>query len=470
MSDISEESKVLSGHNSKVIESISVKNIFVISLFIGAVGIIAGIIFNSTYFSIITPLLIMVIYIYLTLTNDTDLPITVIGDSYYYQGFVFTLVALMASLFSLGVNEKVDMNAMVASFGAALVTTIVGLVARLYVTSFSIEAQKRRERLETQIEKSLDKFSGQIDTLTQQVVTSISKVHGQTESTLSETLDSYSAVNNKIINDISTTMENGCSAIESSLKGVSQRIAKIEVSEDVISKPLTNSLSGIVKTMSAQEQQYADINKGFVELSDKLSLQFSNTGTQVERYISKLESAMSETIEAQTASYKVNLNNISEGILTSLGDIKDFKLDVQDSVKVKMDELSSALNNIVDGLNESIVPITKTSDTLVINSSKISDSLSLISDKNEEFSKVMTNSLDISNGVKGTAEEFSNLISNIQKFNDSIVSSITSNDQASSKLRDSANATEVASSQVAKDISEVYKQLSIQVRALRSVS
>ena len=201
MSELENNSEELSGRKGYNLESLSVKNMFILTLLIGTVGIIAGILLTSTLVSILIPIVIMAIYIYITLSKDTDLPITIIGDSYYYQGFIFTLVALMGSLFSLGVKEQVNMHAMVASFGSALVTTIIGLVARLYVTSFSLVAQKRRERLEYQIEKSLDRFTGQIDTLTLQVVSSINKVHGQTESTLSETLKKYSDVNSKVLND-----------------------------------------------------------------------------------------------------------------------------------------------------------------------------------------------------------------------------------------------------------------------------
>ena len=72
MSDIGESSKVLSGYKSKKVENISVKNVFVLSLLLGGIGIIAGVMFNSTFMSLIIPLLIMGVYIRLTFTKETD--------------------------------------------------------------------------------------------------------------------------------------------------------------------------------------------------------------------------------------------------------------------------------------------------------------------------------------------------------------------------------------------------------------
>jgi phage host-nuclease inhibitor protein Gam len=468
MSELDESSNVLSGRKEKLVEDLSVKNIFIICLILGAVGIIAGVMLHSSAISLIVPICIMTFYIYVTFTKDTDLPITVIGDSYYYQGFVFTLVALMASLFSLGVNEQVNMNSMVASFGAALVTTIIGLVSRLYVTSFSVEAKNRREQLESQIEKSLDKFSGQIDILTQQVVTSINKVHGQTESTLHETLENYSEINTQVMSEYSTAMQKNIEKINISIDTVSSKISNIVVEPDLISKPLQNSITEILKPLSEYESKYSEVNTKFIELADKLILQYSNSGSQMQKHVDKLETSLTDSISLNSQKYSSSLSTISESIISSLADIKDFKLDTQGVVESKLKDLSQGISSIVDKLETSVAPLSKTSSSLEDLGLKVNASITLVAEETDKLTNVVNKSINSFAGIENFGSNLNNLQETIDEFNTSMKDVISVNKDASTKISSSASATETATGQLASDISEVYKQLAVQVRALRS--
>jgi len=468
MSEFGERSQVVSGRKDKIIEDFSVKNIFILCLIIGAVGIIAGVMLNSSPMSLIIPICIMIFYIYVTFTKNSDLPISIIGDSYYYQGFVFTLVALMASLYSLGVNEEVNMNSMVASFGAALVTTIVGLVSRLYVTSFSVAAHNRREQLESQIEKSLDIFSGQIDTLTQQVVATMNKVHGQTESTLTESLDNYSKINEKVMDDYSSTMQKNIEKIDDSINILSSKISNIVVEPDLISKPLKNSITEILKPLSEYENKYSEVNVKFIELADKLILQYSNSGTQLQEHVHKLETSLNDSISLNSEKYSSSLNTISEGILSSLADIKDLKLETQGAVESKMRDLSQGISIIVDKIETSVSPLSKASQSLEDIGLKVNDSITIVSEKTSKFTGVVNKSIDSFVGIEELGNNLNGLKVTIDEFNTSMKDVISVNNDASIKISGSASATENATGQLASDISEVYKQLAVQVRALRS--
>lgn len=468
MSDLSDSSKELSGRKDYLLESFSVKNIFIISLGLGSLGIIAGILLTSTLTSLIIPICIMAAYIYITLSKDTDLPITVVGDSYYYQGFIFTLVALMGSLFSLGIKEQVNMHAMVASFGAALVTTIIGLVARLYVTSFSLAAQKRRERLEEQIEKSLDRFSGQIDTLTQQVVSSINKVHGQTESTLSNTLDNYSEVNTKVLNEYKETMESNIELIGQNLEQVSHKISSIEISPDIISKPLKKTLEEITTPISEYETQFTQVNNRFKELVNSIITQYGKSEENLQNHVTKLETALNDSIQVHTKQYNNNLNNISEGIISSLSDITDLKIQAQDAVESRLSNLTNGIDNIVEKLNSSIEPVSKASQSLNEIGESVTDSITKISNKTTDLSTVIGESIKSFDGIESFSKDLSVLLHTIHEFNVSMEKATTVNNEASNKISESASITENTTGQLAHDIAEVYKQLTIQIRALRS--
>jgi methyl-accepting chemotaxis protein len=74
-----------------------------------------------------------------------------LGDNFYYLGFVYTLASMSAALIQL--REGADLEALLGSFGIALLTTIVGVAGRVIFVQLrteidDIEAAIRRELLE----------------------------------------------------------------------------------------------------------------------------------------------------------------------------------------------------------------------------------------------------------------------------------------------------------------------------------
>lgn len=117
----------------------------------------------------------MLVYIAYMVRKRPDLLTSVLWGSLFSLGFILTLGALVASLIHLAANDYAKMNSLVGSFGAVLTATIVGLIARLAVTSSSLQSLERRGRLEFEIEYSLNAFAAQHDVLTTQVVNLVTK-------------------------------------------------------------------------------------------------------------------------------------------------------------------------------------------------------------------------------------------------------------------------------------------------------
>ena len=68
--------------------------------------------------------------------RDAKYPIirAVFGDSMYYLGFLFTFVALVAAMTQISDQTKVD--DIIAQMGPALITTVIGMAVRIYLTQF----------------------------------------------------------------------------------------------------------------------------------------------------------------------------------------------------------------------------------------------------------------------------------------------------------------------------------------------
>jgi hypothetical protein len=138
------------------------------------------------------PLLVMAAYIVLGLKRqDRDVTDEKFADSCYYLGFIFTITSIVFSLFDLpSIGERIQDIAV--RFGAAMVSTVAGLIVRVYLVSFRPDssdalqdaedavleaAQRFREQLVMAYEK-LGDFQSQVITATQ---TSVDAVRLQVE-------------------------------------------------------------------------------------------------------------------------------------------------------------------------------------------------------------------------------------------------------------------------------------------------
>lgn len=135
-------------------------------------------------FGLAIPLAIMAGYILLGLKRrNSDVSDEKFADTCYYLGFIFTITSIIFSLFDLpSIGTK--MSDIAVRFGAAMVSTVFGLVVRVYLVSFKqdtadamaavedsvIEASNRfREHLTMAAEK-LHEFEMQVDVATRGAV------------------------------------------------------------------------------------------------------------------------------------------------------------------------------------------------------------------------------------------------------------------------------------------------------------
>jgi len=123
------------------------------------------------------PLLVMAGYVAFGLRRDvSDVSDEKFADSCYYLGFIFTISSIVFSLFDLPqIGEKIAVIAV--RFGAAMVSTVVGLIVRVYLVNFRedpaealraaeesvLEAHaKLREQLGMALEK-MQEFQSEVD-------------------------------------------------------------------------------------------------------------------------------------------------------------------------------------------------------------------------------------------------------------------------------------------------------------------
>ena len=130
-----------------------IKNIFIIAFFLGGSLIIYGN-YNGLYlYTAIISVFIMLIYFFITLyLNNADRQISIeqLADSNYYLGFMFTLMSILVSFIGT-ISNSYDLDNIMNNFGISLITTLFGVLARVYLSNFIPTNESNKEAIEKSI-------------------------------------------------------------------------------------------------------------------------------------------------------------------------------------------------------------------------------------------------------------------------------------------------------------------------------
>ncbi|QLE86523.1 hypothetical protein FLM48_16500 [Shewanella sp. Scap07] len=467
----SSESKVkkgfISGRQKVKIQQLPIGAIFTTACVFGGIFILLGVTFSSKFLALLCPVLLMIGYWGVVRKMNTGMPSSVIGDSYYYMGFIFTMFSLVISLLSLSNNDGVNINSIVGSFGAALLTTIVGLLLRLATTSFSIQTKEKRKNLESEIERSLLAFSAQLETLTSEVSVSLTKVHTETQKVLLDSADGYRKVQDELATTFKESMLKDQKMISTSMSELSKRISAIDVQPDVISSPIEEALSQLINSLNVQNETYKTITKDVVKTNKSLSTQLAKSGSFIQAHMENLNSGLESSLQVQLVSYENSVNQISTAILSSLGTFTDIKIEAEEQVQEQAVLLSSTLRGIsqeIDSVRKpicnSIASINDGLNKFTINVDKLSESSNLI---NSSFEAVDKNN----QALVEMHDSIGSLNVSVSTFNSQLASSVELNKLSSDALLVSANSARDKSDKMLADINNVYGELAVQIKELR---
>ena len=461
--------ELISGRTTKSVKQHSIAIIFSVTVLIASLGISIGILFNSPFLmAIIFPVAIMFGYIRYVQKTDVNLPSSIKGDSYYYLGFILTLISLAISLINLSISNSVNMNSIIGSFGAALFTTIIGLVARLSITTFSAATSERTEQLKNEIEDSLMSFRLQLEELTNGVISSIVKVHTTTEDTLKKTLRSYASVNEELTNQYSSKINEGEQRISDAMNKLAESIEQVDISSDLISKPISESLSGVISALKEHEKDYIAFNKGFNTKHKALSKQLDSTSNIINEHIDRQENALSNSIQKQMEKYEKTLNEVGLSIISSLGDITDLKLETQDNVKENLLELESDIKQVSNSIKSLDKPITTTIKHISEGAGNLEKNQKALYETYKRLNTVNDVAKENIHSISENKIQMSELNLVIAEFTKQLQESIEQSKLSSHKATEASAATEESSLQLAKDISGVYSELTEQLRSIRA--
>jgi len=234
-----------------------IKIIFFITYVIGAVIIFLNPNYLGEFTSAFLLTILMVAYLISILVvkkkTNTFIRDEQMGDSFYYLGFLFTLTALVFSLFSLGTDGIDDL---LKKFGVAITTTLIGLIGRIIMSQFRESLDEIKEKAESQISAAARKLNVQLESsiniLREQSII-IAKNTDKTLQDSSLSLRRFMEENNKILQDSTNQSKNVIDEFNKNAQEISKNLSKINIPTNKFQK-FEESVDGFVNTLNSLEQ------------------------------------------------------------------------------------------------------------------------------------------------------------------------------------------------------------------------
>jgi hypothetical protein len=167
-----------------------------------------------------------------------------LGDNFYYLGFIYTLASLSVALMQL--RDGADIQPILASFGIALFTTIVGVSGRVVFVQMrgeidEIEEQSRKDLLQTskELQAQLAQALRDFETFTTAVRQTAEETASQSGVSAQKQIELIAKVANSAVDEIKSAFDaNKSSArelasvvrdISGTLSQITERLGKVEL-------------------------------------------------------------------------------------------------------------------------------------------------------------------------------------------------------------------------------------------------
>lgn len=454
--------KLISGWSAESIEQLSVKQLFLVMFVIGTISIVLGVLFSSLLLAVILPCLLVGAYAGTsTWTRNTDLSKSKIGDSCYFLGFSFTLISLSAALINLSqqVDTTVNIGSVVGGFGAALSTTLAGLLCRLWFTTLSSSFMSSKDKLEEEIEDAMRAFSMQLQSLVDDVNLSITTIGATIGDTNLELNKSYKG-----------QMQDNIKTISSSVANFAQRLDEVEISRDMVVKPINEAMSSMIETLEQHGRDMTQVHASVVEGTTGLSKQVDQSNQMINNYIDKFSGEFEKISAEQVSLFQKTADEISESVQKNFSDISGIKVDLTDNIVNELNVLKNQLDSITN--------LTEANNTALSKSYEINENAAqILATSSERLPKIISDLADASAPITKSSSDIGELVQSLISFRENIAESKESlkdlgtvASDVTKNLKATSRSVDTSSAQLSEDIGEIYSSLAKQLKELRSDS
>jgi hypothetical protein len=248
------------------------------------------------------PLLVMAVYIALGLKRqDRDVTDEKFADSCYYLGFIFTITSIVFSLFDLpSIGERIQDIAV--RFGAAMVSTVAGLIVRVYLVSFRPDSSDALKDAEDAVLGAAQKFREQLVMAYEK----LSDFQGQVTSATEKSVEAVKLQVEKLTKDHSERMERVFVELnERNQQAVTQALSEVSSA----SSRMAQSVDGYAESMKTSLQSLGDKVDAF---GDAVTQRLKATTFPDDYFASRLAAPL-EQLEAASSQVSEQVQSAASG-------------------------------------------------------------------------------------------------------------------------------------------------------------
>ena len=246
---------------------LDIKKVFIGSLISGAAIIVLTQATGHTTLAVVLPISILLLYIRLGYYRDSaGLILDQFADSIYYLGFLFTLVALIVSLYYYR-TETLDIGLLVSNFSLALTTTVVGLASRIIINNFRVDQQAASQHMENELEQAASTLVRHAKTIAMQLEVSHEEIqhsiqHSMDQATqgiqnATDRIEKHADLSGKILHK---HMEGANRSITSLVEAINRSFHEIELPQDVLAKKLAEPVEQLVQQFGKTQDLVEGLN------------------------------------------------------------------------------------------------------------------------------------------------------------------------------------------------------------------
>lgn len=147
---------------------VNVQRLFGVVLVIKVLSSIASFVFGSPWIlGLVVPITMMIAYMVIGhFCREDDVSLERFADSCYYMGFIFTITSIIVCLFDLpNLGAAEGMRNIALRFGAAMVSTVLGMGVRVYLVSFRKDSDDAIRDAEDAVLDATRMFVSQLDSV-----------------------------------------------------------------------------------------------------------------------------------------------------------------------------------------------------------------------------------------------------------------------------------------------------------------
>jgi predicted nucleic acid-binding Zn-ribbon protein len=293
-------------------------------------------------------------------------------DSLYYMGFLWALFALIAH-FVIWPAPKLTTDAVLTTFGYALVTTFCGMLLRLVIIQFQDTLPDRLVQAQDTIDRRVAALTQQINEATMEITAFRDRAASDLGGTLSDLVQSLTDLRENIAEQHLTMAKLMTSSFESSLREILGRLSAIQVPQEILRAEVTKLVSALGKQGEGFEKAAQRLETSLLEAAETVTA-FGNSlhgseaatavGTAINELSSKVKARTEQFVEMTTALEKSrseldgqlnSLQSLRSAVSTVSAQLSVFETELRELSSTSMSaEVRNGLMNVQKAINSSL--------------------------------------------------------------------------------------------------------------------